>query len=61
MSEAVVDPPPDGWICDEFNGGNQSFPCNANAIEAVSLAIAAGGVGLLMTMWLTKKVSQFFF
>ena len=34
-----------------------TFPCNANPIHAASLGIAAGGLGLLMTIFLTKKVS----
>eukprot|EP00538_Stauroneis_constricta_P008145 CAMPEP_0119558380 /NCGR_PEP_ID=MMETSP1352-20130426/10754_1 /TAXON_ID=265584 /ORGANISM="Stauroneis constricta, Strain CCMP1120" /LENGTH=59 /DNA_ID=CAMNT_0007605725 /DNA_START=24 /DNA_END=200 /DNA_ORIENTATION=- len=29
------------------------FPCNVNAAEAASLAIAAGVVGLLMVVFLT--------
>lgn len=46
----------DGWICRAFNGGEESFPCDATPIHLVSLALAAGGVGLLMTVWLTHQV-----
>jgi hypothetical protein len=48
----------DNWICEYFNEGEESFPCNAGPIEAVSLAIVAGGVGLLMAVFLTSKVSN---
>ncbi|CAJ1930931.1 unnamed protein product [Cylindrotheca closterium] len=32
------------------------FPANADPIHAVSLGIAGGGAGLLMTVWLMKKL-----
>jgi hypothetical protein len=32
------------------------FPCNANAIQAVSLGLGAGGLALLFTLWLYHKV-----
>ena len=34
------------------------FPSNADPIHAVSLGIAAGGAGLLMTIWLMMKVRR---
>jgi K(+)-stimulated pyrophosphate-energized sodium pump len=46
----------DNWLCTEFNGGKEAFPCSASAIQAVSLGLAAGGVGLVMALWLTKKL-----
>jgi hypothetical protein len=36
------------------------FPCNASPIQAVSTGIAAGGLALLFTIWLTKKVNSNF-
>lgn len=36
--------------------GNDKFPCGARPIEAVSLGIAAGGIALIFTFWLVKKV-----
>lgn len=33
------------------------FPEDANAIDLISMGLAAGGAGLLMTIWLAKKVS----
>ncbi|KAG7354290.1 pyrophosphate-energized inorganic pyrophosphatase [Nitzschia inconspicua] len=38
--------------------GNDTFPCNASAIEAVSLGLATGGVALLFTLWLFHKLQQ---
>jgi 4-hydroxybenzoate polyprenyltransferase len=37
-----------------------SFPCNAGALEAISLAVAAGGAGLCMSLFLTKRVGHRF-
>jgi hypothetical protein len=37
-----------------------SFPCNAGALEAISLPLAAGGAGLCMSLFLTKKVGHGF-
>lgn len=48
----------DGWLCRQINDGEESFPCNAAPIDLVSLAIAAGGVGLIMTVWLTHQVCK---
>jgi hypothetical protein len=39
-----------------LTNGQDSFPCNASAIEAVSLGLAAGAVSLLFTLWLYRKV-----
>jgi hypothetical protein len=33
-----------------------AFPCSATSIEAVSLGLGAGGLALLFTIWLHKKV-----
>ena len=41
----------------EVESGVTGFPCDANAITAVSLGLAAAGLGLLMVGWLMKKVS----
>lgn len=49
----IADPP---LFCATAEGAN-TFPCGANILEGVSLGIAAGGLGLLMTVYLTKKVS----
>jgi hypothetical protein len=48
---------PDNWLCSLYNEGKDVFPCNADPIQAVSLGIATGGLSLLFTIWLTKKVS----
>jgi K(+)-stimulated pyrophosphate-energized sodium pump len=48
----------DNWVCTLFNDGEESFPCNSGAIEAVSLAIAASGVGLMMALYLTTKLKK---
>jgi hypothetical protein len=37
--------------------GKDTFPCSATVMQGVSLPIAAAGLGLLMTVFLTKKVS----
>jgi hypothetical protein len=37
-----------------------SFPCNAGALEAISLPLAAAGAGLCMSLFLTKKVGHRF-
>jgi len=34
------------------------FPANADPIHAVSMGIAGGGAGLLMTVWLTSKLKE---
>lgn len=33
------------------------FPCNTNAITAVSLGLAAGGLSLIFVLFLMRKVS----
>jgi hypothetical protein len=54
MGDAVL---PDNWLCSLYNDGKDVFPCNAGPIQAVSLGIATGGLSLLFTIWLTKKVN----
>jgi hypothetical protein len=51
-----IDKALDNWLCLEYNDGVAAFPCSTSPIQAVSLGLAAGGVGLLMALWLTKKV-----
>ena len=47
---------PDNWLCVLYNNNEESFPCNSNSLKAVSLGIAAGGMALLFSMYLTSKV-----
>jgi hypothetical protein len=43
-------------ICNVESGDSDKFPCNASAIELVSLAVAAGGTSLLFVLFLTAQV-----
>jgi len=52
MSAAAAAKPPLGVACPNAD----SFPCNAGTFSIVSLAVAAGGVGLFMSFFLTKKL-----
>eukprot|EP00526_Cylindrotheca_closterium_P004771 CAMPEP_0113660330 /NCGR_PEP_ID=MMETSP0017_2-20120614/32842_1 /TAXON_ID=2856 /ORGANISM="Cylindrotheca closterium" /LENGTH=759 /DNA_ID=CAMNT_0000574957 /DNA_START=38 /DNA_END=2317 /DNA_ORIENTATION=+ /assembly_acc=CAM_ASM_000147 len=45
--------PPLGEACPNAD----SFPCNAGTFEIISLALAAGGAGLAMSLSLTKKLN----
>lgn len=42
--------------CEELGLEPGSFPCDASVIESVSMGIACGGVALLFTWFLMKKV-----
>lgn len=42
--------------CSTAGGNPFSFPCNADAIQAVSLGIGAGGVSLIFVYYLYKQV-----
>lgn len=53
---SLVDQFVDNWLCLKYNGGKDAFPCNSNAITASSLGIAAGGMALLFTVFLTNKL-----
>ena len=41
----------------ELESGVTGFPCNADAITAVSVGLGAAGLGVLMVVWLMSKVS----
>lgn len=44
--------------CSLLSGGKTDFPCNATAIEAVSLAIGAALISLLFVLYLIQQVSS---
>ena len=49
---------PDGWECRAFGLAEDSFPCSADPILAVSLGLAAGGVARIFTIFLMNRVSR---
>ena len=57
----AIDALPDNWLCILYNNNEESFPCDATALKAVSLGIAAGGMALLFAVYLTNKVSGLVF
>jgi len=50
-----MDPPL--LFCEDPETARTDFPCNANSIKAVSLALGAAGCALLFVYWLLQKVS----
>jgi hypothetical protein len=43
-------------LCAIASGGNTDFPCDINAITAVSLSISAGACALIFVIYLLREV-----
>lgn len=48
----------DNIDCQTFGLEPGSLPCDANPIQAISMGIATGGIALLFSYFLLKKVSR---
>eukprot|EP00934_Nitzschia_sp_Nitz4_P003444 Nitzschia sp. Nitz4//scaffold364_size14896//5566//8260//NITZ4_008908-RA/size14896-processed-gene-0.5-mRNA-1//1//CDS//3329549270//3434//frame0 len=46
----------DNWLCNRYNDGTSSFPCNAGTVEAMSISVVTGGVAILFALSLTAKL-----
>ena len=56
MADQALNQALDNYLCIRYNNGKDAFPCNSDVLNAVSVGIAAGGLALLFTVYLTSKV-----